>query len=744
MKKLLSVLMALITASVTVCVPNMTSYAASGSWNDSDIMPLLDSLGIMQGDGNGNYNLDAYVTREEMAKIAVNSSSFKDETAVGMKVSPFNDVDPHRWSAAYILNGTQNGLFNGYLDGSFKPYDMVKYEEAVTMMLKVLGYGDDNFGISYPYGQVNFAKNIDLTENVNSDYGCWMTRSQVARMVYNALNTYTSTNPQSKLISVFDASFVEDAIIISVSNNNKANTSSGKYDLYEGFNTDYIGLEGDMVIKNQNDMLCFVPSEAPMDKYAVYSVLNNAVVGYKNGAMTQINVDSSTTCYNGTMASTYGAVKSQMEMGDVLRVKYDNAGKVDYLIYEDGAMEGPIKVADLGIVSNYIKDQSTQIMRDGNKVTAASVAVNDVIYYSEELNMVLAYSTKVSGIYESASPSRDQPTQVTISGKTYTVEGAQAFNDLSSSGPLKYGDTVTVILGRGGDIAGVVTTSQVTDAKYGFAIGSGRKDFTNSDGTTYSSYYITIVGADGLTYEYPTTSDCSSYINSVVKASFTNGQTKITRVDSLSSSLSGRVDCDDMTIGKYKIANDCKILDTVGYYTYDSKVMYKSVYPQRLDGMTLSSNDVRYFTKNAKNEITEMILLDVTGDCYEYGIVTSVYDKQYTVDMDGSFYKTTNALGGAKVNTPCKGYFKNGSLALEGSLSAYPGVAKNLTGATIDINGMTYMLSDRVVVYECKSYNSYSKISINDAISGNYNYSAYYDKKESNGGRIRVIIATEK
>lgn len=745
MKKLLSVIMAVITVSTTLCVPVMTSYAASGSWNDSDIMPLLDSLGIMQGDGNGNYNLDAYVTREEMAKIAVNSSSFKDETAVGMKVSPFNDVDPHRWSAAYILNGTQNGLFNGYLDGSFKPYDMVKYEEAVTMMLKVLGYGDDNFGISYPYGQVNFAKNIDLTENVNSDYGCWMTRSQIARMVYNALNTYTNGNPQSKLISVFDASFVEDAIIISVSNGSKANTSSGKYDLYEGFNTDYIGLQGDMVIKNQTDLLCFVPSEAPMDKYAVYSVLNNAVVGYKNGAMTEISVDSSTTCYNGTAASTYGAVKSQMEMGDILRVKYDNTGKVDYLIYEDGAMEGPIKVVDSSIVSNYIKDQSTQVMRDGNKVTAASVAVNDVIYYSEELNMILAYSTKVSGIYESASPSRDQPTQVTISGKTYTVEGVSAFNDLSSSGPLKYGDTVTVILGRGGDIAGVVTTtSQTTDTKYGFAIGSGKKDFTNSDGTTYSSNYITIVGADGLTYEYPTTSDCSTYKNSVVKASFENGATKITRVTSLNSSLTGTVDCDNMTIGNYKIANDCKILDAVGYYSYDTNTMYKSVYPQRLDGMTLSSSDVRYFAKNAKNEITEMILLDVTGDCYEYGMVTSISNGRYTVDIDGSTYNTSNALGGVQINTPCKGYLQNGALSLEGSLNAYSGTAKNLTGATIDINGITYQLSDRVVVYECKSFNSFSKISINDAINGSYSYKAYYDKTESNGGRIRVIVATAK
>ena len=619
---------------------------------------------------------------------------------------------------------------------------MVKYEEAVTMMLKVLGYTDENFGISYPYGQVNYAKNIDLTENVNSDYGCWMTRSQIARMVYNALNA--NTKQGAKLISVFDADFVEDAIIISVSNGSKANTNSGKYNLYDGFNSDYIGLQGDMVVRNQKDLLCFVPSEAPMDKYAIYSLLANAVVGYKNGAMSQISVDSSTTCYNGTQASTYGAVKSNMQMGDILRVKYDNSGKVDYLIYEEGSIEGPIKVTGSDMVLNYIKNESTQVMRDGNKVTASSVSANDVIYYSEELNMVLAYSLKVSGIYESASPSRDQPNQVTISGKTYNVEGVGAFNDLSSSGSFKYGDTITVVLGRSGDIAGVVTSSaQTSDTKYGYVIGSGKKNFTNNDGTTYSSYYITLVGADGATYEYPTNADCTSYKCSVVEASFTGGSTKITRINSLTSSLTGTVDSDNMKIGSHKIAPECKILDTVGYYSTDN-TLYKTVYLQRLDGITISSSDVRYYTKNAKGEITEIILMDVTGDCYEYGMVTGGNTNRYNVDMDGVLYTTSDAVGGAHINTPVKGYFAGNALTLKGSLKSYGGTAKNLTGSTIDINGVTYQLSDKVVVYENKNYSSYSKISINEAISGNYSYSAYYDKTEEKGGRIRVIVVKEK
>lgn len=744
MKKLLS---AVLAAAMLVILSAITAAADSSSWNDDDIMPLLDSLGIMNGDGNGNYFLDSYVSREEMAKIAVNSSSFKDETAVGMKVSPFKDIDSSRWSAPYILNGTQNGLFNGYLDGTFKPFDMVTYEEAVTMMLKVLGYTDDNFGVSYPYGQVNLAKNIDLTDNVDSDYGCWLTRRQVARLVYNALDI-NPVSSNTALISNFDSIFVEDAVLLSNEADGriyvKSDTGSGKYNTFDGFNYDYIGMQGDAVIRNGKDLLCFVPDNSSMDKYVIYSLLNSSVIGYSNGAMTQIDVKDDTICYKNTSAYSYSQIKPGLEMGDVLKVKYDSAGSVDYIIYEEGNMEGPTKVTSTDMVSSYIRDSSTQVMRDGNKASSADVQVNDVIYYSADLNMVLAYSAKATGIYESALPSREQPNTVTISGKEYAVEGVQAFNDLSSSGPFRYGDTITVILGKDGDIAGVVTASSAeSSTKYGFVVSAGKKNFSNNDGTTYSSNYVDIIAADGNSYEYTTSNDCSGYINSVVKASFANGTTSITTVSSFSGGISGKIDADNLTIGSDKIAADCKILDTVGFYTTDTP-LYKPIYLQRLDGINLDAKKVRYYSKNSKDEITEMILWDVTGDCYSYGIITGGSNEtQYTVDIDGSSYNTVYSSG-AYVRVPCKAYMKGGSLELKGSLTAYNSSVSNLTQSLAKIGGTDYLLSDKVIVYLTKDGLTYNKISINDAVSGDYSYTAYYDKKESEGGRIRVIIAKPK
>ena len=48
------------------------------------------------------------------------------------------------------------------------------------------------------------------------------------------------------------------------------------------------------------------------------------------------------------------------------------------------------------------------------------------------------------------------------------------------------------------------------------------------------------------------------------------------------------------------------------------------VRPSRLSGVTLSENDVRYYTTNAAGEIDRVILNDVTGDLWEYAALDSV------------------------------------------------------------------------------------------------------------------------
>ena len=107
-----------------------------------------------------------------------------------------------------------NGLVSGYPDATFRPDDIVLFEEGLTILLRVLGYTDSDFGASWPYGQISLANNLELTSNVNCSAGDIMNRHEVAQLVYNALGIKMK-GQNSQLASVFDVTINEDVTLIS-------------------------------------------------------------------------------------------------------------------------------------------------------------------------------------------------------------------------------------------------------------------------------------------------------------------------------------------------------------------------------------------------------------------------------------------------------------------------------------------------------------------------------------------------
>lgn len=739
MKRIITVLIAL-----SMTLVNITVSASQN--NENDILKLLTELNIMKGDGNGNYRLDDAVSRAEFTKAAVASSSYKHMVAEGLKMSPFGDVPYTHWSAPYVKAGVSAGLVRGYLDAKFHPDDTVSFEEALTILLRVLGYADDDFGVSWPYGQLGLANDLKITKNVDAKIGDALTRREVANLIYNTLGAKMKDSP-NKLVSVLDCEVMEDVTIIASHNEDsslaadKILTTAGTLEISDSFDFANVGRKGDIFVRNGDDVAAFIPDgsdSGARDRCVVYSKLENAVIGYKDGAFTQIDLTDGTVCYKEGVRSTYAAVKNSLEMGDVLYVRYASGGTVDYVTYEKGSMEGPVKVISSDWRNSFDTNSSTAIMRDGNKVSADEIQINDIIYYSGDLNMVLAYTNTVTGVYENAIPTKDAPSSVIISGKAYSIEGVDAFNALSSSGTFRYGDTITALLGRNGDIAGVVTGNS-SASSVGYVIGTGKKDFTNADGKTYSSWYIQLVSPDGIVNEYAAQNDYSRYEGEVCKVGFKNG--KVTVSKQTSGGVSGTVDASEYTIGGVKLSQNVKILDTVVTDLYDA-VMYKNVYPQRLDGINIASSNVLYSEKNAAGEITAMILKNVTGDAHSYGAIVSRSGGKgnyiYTIDVDGTqMTYMTNAEMPSKV--ACKVAVSGGRAVKMEGLSVYSGSITNLTATEAKIGNTTYKLSDKVVVY--RKTDTLQKIPIEEAINSDYKLSAYYDKTENLGGRIRVIIA---
>ena len=170
-----------VSASVFPDVDDNASYA--------EAVTILDSLGIMYGDDNGNFRPEDTLTRAEVATVVVRALGLDDAAAGAKGATQFNDVAADHWATGYINLATQKGIISGYGDGTFGPEDPVTYEQVTKMIVAALGYtpkADNNGG--YPTGYLVIASQEGIAKGAAGSNGEPAKRSTVARLVFNALD----------------------------------------------------------------------------------------------------------------------------------------------------------------------------------------------------------------------------------------------------------------------------------------------------------------------------------------------------------------------------------------------------------------------------------------------------------------------------------------------------------------------------------------------------------------------------
>lgn len=117
----------------------------------------ISSLGIMEGDGDGNFRPEEPMTRAEFAKSCVGFAT-KDPIAPG---ADFTDVSRTAWYYTYIQKAVAFGWIEGY-NGEFRPDDYITRTEAVTIINRMLARPadhdaiDNGAGTSFPDVPDNF------------------------------------------------------------------------------------------------------------------------------------------------------------------------------------------------------------------------------------------------------------------------------------------------------------------------------------------------------------------------------------------------------------------------------------------------------------------------------------------------------------------------------------------------------------------------------------------------------------
>lgn len=721
---------------------------------------ILQTLEIMVGDEDGDMRLSDKITRSEFTKVATTISSFRKSIPLSQKTSPFSDVPYKHWASAYIKAGVDNGIISGYPDSTFKPDNNVKYEEALTILLKILGYTDADFGVSYPYGQYALANNIDLTKDIDATLFSDLTRKQVADLLINALET-NFKNGAGTPYNNFEATKMEDVVLLATTKedasvpHDKVLTTTGTYK-YKVAVDKYIGQKGTIVIKDGDTIIYFNPeTKENIDKYVVYSPVSDGVVVYKDKQFSQIKIEDNTIAYYNNQPTTFATIKQGITLGDTISIAKTETNEIDYINVYKGNLDGPYiysttsnLIAKVPDINDYI------ILKKGNIITTEDIEKNDVFYLSKDLKIIMVYNTKITGVYNSATPNQEVPITVEISGNIYEIESGEAFQALSSTGLYKYGDTVTILLGKDKKIAGVISPNNVSTKTVGYISETGIKNYQTETKEDESKYYIKLTLPTGETIEYKAKKDYSSYLNSIVEVKFNGELIELTRINQDHyDNVGGIFNYENLSLGKTAISKNIQILDVETIDSNDAP-KYIAVKPQRIDGVNLSSSNILYYETNEKNTITKLILKGVTNDYYEYGIVTKV-DKtdseimlaaSYKYNINGSelMFATQNKVFGV-ANGPAKFSFSGNNIDSMQNITKVNGNIKELTSNYITINSTHHLLADNVKVFYRNYDWDYMLISLDELLnSDEYKITgAYYDKKQNSGGRIRIITVSK-
>ena len=900
MKKMLLLLLSLI-------ILTSVGVSAQESPDIAKITNVVRLLEIMHGDENGELNLDDDVTRAEFVKMAICASSYKKAAETAPKNTLFPDVRSNHWATRYIGLAISNGWINGYLDGTFRPDNNVKLEEAVNIVLKILGYTENDLAGAFPTPQMANYTSLKLNKYIDAQQGDLLTRRECMLLIYNMINTENKNGTvhaqtlgyaldsndeidylgvveantdgpmlvtdsawldstgistekavvwrdgksasveavqpydvlyYSKLINnVWAYSKKEFGVLQNVSQNSI--TLSGKtytlgntdvkykfssmgefaeddvivaflgdsgqvefaYDVYElDYNvyvedeTDYVllaqySLEDPFVAQDDTSWKELIPFDVStahiykngsasqvfdIKKYDVIycSELLNAVWSYDNkksgivngvsptkSAPTAVNLSGTNYSIAADSVAFSLSELGTVSEGDVITLLLGRDNLVEGIITADASdssmyMQGDLdyqQIVNASTKGPYIVNgksyenqidfdiSGASIYRNDKAATVSDISEWDIYYYSKPLKTVWVYSNKVSGKYESAVPDKSAPQSVVVSGKSYAIETSGVAHQLSSAGKYAIGDNITLLLGKSGAIAGVVSADELSTEIIGIVTDFYTKDYETAYGSTYTANCIVISDLDGNTLEYPTT---ISYISTgkMVSAKITSSGTKISIIAKNYTDVNKLNDA--MKAGKY--ADGAQIADMCGS-------TLTPVYRSRIEGCTVTTGDVLYYKLNSDGEITILVLDDYIGDNHDYVILDKVVETVSNRGVSGT-YKYYGAGGEGIMMADTLFGVSNGPAAIEYNGNVVSSIENLSIGLTLESvgnltalsNGMTYDVWDKAQVYEYDGTNyrvlNMSEIEHTDS----YALVGWLDKAPSNGGLIRLIIATQQ
>ena len=740
---------------------------------------MLRLLGVVNGTGGGAFRPAGTLTRGEFCKMTVEIMGRGDEEPAQRSRTIFTDVGSTHWARGYInlaasitVGGSSGSggegaaagtrLIMGVGDGSFQPDRVITCGEAVTILMRVLGYGDGDVagGLNWYDGYMGLASSAGLLDKLNLTGASTISRGQAAILFYNLLFAKTKGSDSLYLTGlgckVEDGGILLDVNATLAGSNTAVKTSTGTYKTDRtGMDESMEGMQGDVVLDKNDKLLAFQPKENITSR-----AVNVAEWAYNQVRLTggeTLELDPQSDVYQDGEKKTYEQLWQDLKPGTPATFYYTAEGKVDYVFLRSASASDTAMVARSKPSGNPFTalaggESNYQIYKNGMPATVNDIRQYDVATYDSGAKVMNISDLRLTGMYENVYPNTDTPATIWVMGVKLQVLPC-ATEDLRN---FKIGDTLTVLLTSDGKVAGAVTTAAAKSNAVGYV------ESIDEEGKATVQLLNSVLGkVEGQT-SYRKDSATKMMGELVTVSSYKLGQITLTRLTGGSSgSVTGKLDVVGRTLGGTALADNVAVYEKVG----TSKL--QPIKYSQITCTSVPTSKILYAGKDYAGRYNVLVLDDVTGDLYTYGfmskgsmetsssmgpivnstvIVTTTGEGEGTkLELVGGVDVPRDAVGGivASLNT-LEGKNKVADHVFLKELDGVRRSAFDMKAKTVTTTDMVLPISDNVVCYNKTTKQWFTDedpmTNLNQARAFSDNMTLYYDRAPEDGGKVRMVV----
>jgi hypothetical protein len=744
MKKLLAATLA--AGMLVSLAPVQPAQAIFKDITDTQMQREVESLKMMDvinGMPDGTFQASGTLTRSQFCKMAV--VMMGKESAVGQYKSftIFPDVRASHWAAGYInlaVSG-EDKIIAGYANGRFGPNDPVTFGQAVTILMRLLGYTDSDAGVVWPDGYLASAASIGLTKGVSLAGNAVINRGQAAKLFVNLLTT-DKKGEKTDYIESRAGSLVKDTIVLSVDakaadgTGHSVETTSGTYKTAEGkeLSTLFTGQKGTLVLDDQERIMTFLTDgQEKSQTFTLSSAKSDKLV---DTVGKEYEVKTDTDVYQDGEKTTYGEVFKTLKNGLSVTIYYDASGKVDYVFLGmEAAKEAMVLYRDnqtgLEALTGGRKDY--QLYKNGMPAQTTDLRRDDVAIYDAATNRVQVSDDKLSGCFEDVYPNREAPQKLSILGTEFPVLPLAA----DSISAFKLGDQITILLTADGQVAGA-RKAEKNDRAYGIVM----------EASTDHAIVELLNGREVSGNPNLTEKTAQEIVGQLVDVSSNKvGQIVLNRQDKSRNTSDFQVS--QRKVGNYALADNVRIFEKVG------KSKLTELKLTDITAKTISADKVYFTQLDYADRVQILILEDAVGECYTYGklkvksqreedgngdteIVRKIYveydngdGKTESVPLEGNY--RLGEFGGLAIRADGQKLAKVAELK---EMTKVPNSAWASDNSHVTVRGISYPVAENV---RCYNRTTEKWISLKAAKAFAQSANLYYDREPEQGGKIRIV-----